>query len=65
MYVYRKINKSKDKNLRFNDFEQRNYDDDFYNKLGESLNPANDYAGEEDEEDIIKSFLKNKNQVEI
>ena len=62
---YEKVNKAKDKKLRFNDFEQRNYDDNFYNELGESLNPANGYVDEEDEEDIIKSFLENKNQVEI
>ena len=55
------INK-KEKVNGFNDFEQRNYDDDFYNELGENLNPANDYVDEE--EDIIKSFLENKNQIE-
>lgn len=62
---FEKINKSKYKKLRFNDFEQRNYDDDFYNELGENLNPANDYSDENEEEDIIKSFLEKKKQAEI
>lgn len=57
---FEKMNKSKEnKNLKFNDFEQRNYDEGFYENLEENLNTNKDLENN-DYDPIKEYFEKNK-----